>query len=230
MTDHDYSSFLPGITKEEFLYYRNQQRIADKIFRNRPGQDRKLFNKNDHHFIDNPMDKYPTKNYNGEHDKEHKKIIADILDNSGSVYNQVYRKKNKRYRQIHLEYPVYGMLEAKNYKMFYNSTHSVTIYLTEDFITQLQSIIKPYLEMDNGTLDKNLNKLITRLGNIIASHIPYLDKCKRTVSKQIGRTIFANYWYTPMRKYKYPITVTRYSYCDEIGVAECGISAIIELK
>ncbi len=93
MTDHDYSSFLPEITKEEFLYYRNQQRIADKIFRNRPGQDRKLFNKNDHHFIDNPMDECPTKNYNGEHDKEHKKIITEVLDNSGSVYNQVYRKK-----------------------------------------------------------------------------------------------------------------------------------------
>ena len=86
MTDHDYSSFLPEITKEELLYYRNQQRIADKIFRNRPGQDRKLFNKNEHHFIDNPMDKYPTKNYNGEHDKEHKKIITEVLDNSGSVF------------------------------------------------------------------------------------------------------------------------------------------------
>jgi hypothetical protein len=230
MTDHDYSSFLPEITEKEFLYYRNQQRIADKIFRNRPGQDRKLFNKNDHHFIDNPMDEYPTKNYNGEHDKEHKKIIADVLDNSGSVYNQVYRKKNKRYRQIHLEYPVYGMLEAKNYKMFYNSAHSVTIYLTEDFITQLQSIIKPYLEMDNGTLDKNYNKLITRLGNIIASHVPYLDKCKRTVSKQIGRTIFANYWHNPLRKYNYPITVTYASYHNEIGVVACGISDIIELK
>ena len=118
MTDHDYSSFLPEITEEELLYYRNQQRIADKIFRNRPGQDRKPFNKNEHHFIDNPMDEYPTKNYNGKHDKKHRKIIAAVLDSSGSVYNQVYRKKNKRYRQIHLDYPVYGMLVAKNYKMF----------------------------------------------------------------------------------------------------------------
>ena len=139
------------------------------------------------------MDKYPTKNYNGEHDKEHKKIITEVLDNSGSVYNQVYRKKNKRYKKIHLEYPAHGMLEAKNYKMFYSSTHSVTIYPSDEFITQLQSIIKPYLEMDNGTLDKNLNKLITRLGNIIASHIPYLDRCKRNLSKTYSTSKYIIY-------------------------------------
>lgn len=207
MTNRDYSSFLPELTMEEIQKRKERQINADNI-----------------------MAEYTTKIYNGEHDKEHKKIIAAVLDSSGSVYNQVYRKKNKRYRQIHLDYPVYGMLEAKNYKMFYSDINSVTIYLTEDFITQLQSIIIPYLEMDNSTLHKNLDKLITRLGNIIASHIPYLDKCKRTVSKKIGRTIFINYWYTPMRKYNYPITVTYASYHNEIGVVACGISAIIELK
>ena len=140
MTDHDYSSFLPELTMEEIQKREERQINADNI-----------------------MAEYTTKNYNGKHDKEHKKIIADVLDNSGSIYNQVYRKKNKRYRQIHLEYPAHGMLEAKNYKMFYSSTHSVTIYPSDEFITQLQSIIKPYLEMDNGTLDKNYNKPLVHL-------------------------------------------------------------------
>ena len=207
MTNRDYSSLLPELTMEEIQKREERQINADNI-----------------------MAEYTTKNYNGKHDKKHRKIIAAVLDSSGSVYNQVYRKKNKRYRQIHLDYPVYGMLEAKNYKMFYSDTHSATIYLTEDFITQLQSIIKPYLEMDNSTLDKNLDKLITRLGNIIASHIPYLDKCKRTVSKQIGRTIFANYWHNPLRKYNYPITVTYASYYKVIDIAACGSSTTIELK
>lgn len=207
MTNRDYSSLLPELTMEEIQKRKERQINADNI-----------------------MAEYTTKNYNGEHDKEHKKIIAAVLDSSGSVYNQVYRKKNKRYRQIHLDYPVYGMLEAKNYKMFYSDINSVTIYLTDDFITQLQSIIKPYLEMDNPTLDKNYNKLITQLGNIIASHVPYLDKCKKTVSKQIGRTIFANYWHNPLRKYNYPITVTYASYHNEIGVVAFGIFSIIELK
>ena len=207
MTNRDYSSLLPEFTMEEIQKREERQINADNI-----------------------MAEYTTKNYNGEHDKEHKKIIAAVLDSSGSVYNQVYRKKNKRYRQIHLDYPVYGMLVAKNYKMFYSDTHSVTIYLTDDFITQLQSIIKPYLEMDNTTLDKNYNKLITRLGNIIASHIPYLDKCKRTVSKQIGRTIFINLYYNQLSKYNHPITVTYRSYYDVIDVATYGTSTTIELK
>ena len=207
MTNRDYSSLLPELTMEEIQKRKERQINADNI-----------------------MAEYTTKIYNGEHDKEHKKIIAAVLDSSGSVYNQVYRKKNKRYRQIHLDYPVYGMLVAKNYKMFYSDTHSVTIYLTDDFITQLQSIIKPYLEMDNPTLDKNYNKLITRLGNIIASHIPYLDKCKRTVSKQIGRTIFINLYYNQLSKYNHPITVTYRSYYDVIDVATYGTSTTIELK
>ena len=207
MTNRDYSSLLPELTMEEIQKRKERQINADNI-----------------------MAEYTTKNYNGEHDKEHKKIIAAVLDSSGSVYNQVYRKKNKRYRQIHLDYPVYGMLEAKNYKMLYSDTHSATIYLTEDFITQLQSIIKPYLEMDNSTLDKNLDKLITRLGNIIASHIPYLDKCKRTVSKQIGRTIFINLYYNQLSKYNHPITVAYRSYYDVIVVATYGSSTTIELK
>lgn len=207
MTNRDYSSLLPELTMEEIQKREERQINADNI-----------------------MAEYTTKNYNGEHDKEHKKIIAAVLDSSGSVYNQVYRKKNKRYRQIHLGYPVYGMLEAKNYKMFYSDTHSVTIYLTDDFITQLQSIIKPYLEMDNFTLDNNYNKLITRLGNIIASHIPYLDKCKRTVSKQIGRTIFINLYYNQLSKYNHPITVAYRSYYDVIDVATYGTSTTIELK
>jgi nicotinamide riboside kinase len=207
MTNRDYSSLLPEFTMEEIQKREERQINADNI-----------------------MVEYTTKIYNGEHDKEHKKIIAAVLDSSGSVYNQVYRKKNKRYRQIHLDYPVYGMLEAKNYKMFYSDTHSVTIYLTDDFITQLQSIIKPYLEMDNTTLDKNLDKLVTRLGNIIASHIPYLDKCKRTVSKQIGRTIFINLYYNQLSKYNHPITVAYRSYYDVIDVATYGTSTTIELK
>ncbi len=207
MTNRDYSSFLPELTMEEIQKRKERQINADNI-----------------------MAEYTTKNYNGEHDKKHRKIIAAVLDSSGSVYNQVYRKKNKRYRQIHLDYPVYGMLVAKNYKMFYSDIDSVIIYLTEDFITQLQSIIKPYLEMDNSTLDKNLDKLITRLGNIIASHIPYLDKCKRTVSEQIGRTIFINLYYNQLSKYNYPITVTYASYYDVIDVATYGSSTTIELK
>lgn len=216
MSDRDHSSLL--------------QRFADKIFRNRPGQGIKLFNKNDHHFTDNPMVGYTTDAYNRYQVKIHLDTIADVLNNSGSIYNQVYRKKNKRYRQIHLDYPVYGMLVAKNYKMFYSDINSVTIYLTDDFITQLQSIIKPYLEMDNPALDKNYNKLITRLGNIIASHIPYLDKCKRTVSKQIGRTIFINLYYKQLSKYNHPITVAYRSYYDVIEVATYGTSTTIELK
>ena len=207
MTNRDYSSLLPELTMEEIQKREERQINADNI-----------------------MDEYTTKNYNGEHDKEHKKIIADVLNNSGSIYNQVYRKKNKRYRQIHLEYPAHGMLVAKNYKMFYSDINSATIYLTDDFITQLQSIIKPYLEMDNPTLDKNLDKLVTRLGNIIASHIPYLDKCKRTVSKQIGRTIFINLYYNQLSKYNHPITVAYRSYYDVIDVATYGTSTTIELK
>jgi hypothetical protein len=84
--------------------------------------------------------------------------------------------------------------------------------------------------MDNTTLDKNLDKLVTRLGNIIASHIPYLDKCKRTVSKQIGRTIFINLYYNPLKEYKYPISVTYRSYFNIIVIAACGTSTTIELK
>ena len=156
MTNRDYSSFLPELTMEEIQKREERQINADNI-----------------------MAEYTTKIYNGKDDKKHRKIIAAVLDSSGSVYNQVYRKKNKRYRQIHLDYPVYGMLVAKNYKMFYSDINSATIYLTDDFITQLQSIIKPYLEMDNTTLDKNLDKLVTRLGNIIASHIPYRPAIRR---------------------------------------------------
>lgn len=207
MTNRDYSSLLPELTMEEIQKREERQINADNI-----------------------MAEYTTKIYNGKDDKKHRKIIAAVLDNSDSVYNQVYRKKNKRYRQIHLDYPVYGMLVAKNYKMFYSDINSATIYLTDDFITQLQSIIKPYLEMDNTTLDKNLDKLITRLGNIIASHIPYLDKCKRTVSKQIGRTIFINLYYNQLSKYNHPITVAYRSYDDVIVVATYGSSTTIELK
>ena len=207
MTNRDYSSLLPELTMEEIQKREERQINADNI-----------------------IAEYTTKIYNGKHDKKHRKIIAAVLDSSGSVYNQVYRKKNKRYRQIHLDYPVYGMLVAKNYKMFYSDINSVTIYLTDDFITQLQSIIKPYLEMDNTTLDKNLDKLVTRLGNIIASHIPYLDKCKRTVSKQIGRTIFINLYYNQLSKYNHPITVAYRSYYDVIVVATYGSSTTIELK
>lgn len=207
MTNRDYSSLLPELTMEGIQKREERQINADNI-----------------------MAEYTTKIYNGKDDKKHRKIIAAVLDNSDSVYNQVYRKKNKRYRQIHLDYPVYGMLVAKNYKMFYSDINSVTIYLTDDFITQLQSIIKPYLEMDNTTLDKNLDKLVTRLGNIIASHIPYLDKCKRTVSKQIGRTIFINLYYNQLSKYNHPITVAYRSYYDVIVVATYGSSTTIELK
>lgn len=207
MTNRDYSSLLPELTMEGIQKREERQINADNI-----------------------MAEYTTKIYNGKDDKKHRKIIAAVLDNSDSVYNQVYRKKNKRYRQIHLDYPVYGMLVAKNYKMFYSDINSVTIYLTDDFITQLQSIIKPYLEMDNTTLDKNLDKLITRLGNIIASHIPYLDKCKRTVSKQIGRTIFINLYYNQLSKYNHPITVAYRSYYNVIVVATYGSSTTIELK
>lgn len=207
MTNRDYSSLLPELTMEEIQKREERQINADNI-----------------------MAEYTTKIYNGKDDKKHRKIIAAVLDNSDSVYNQVYRKKNKRYRQIHLDYPVYGMLVAKNYKMFYSDINSVTIYLTDDFITQLQSIIKPYLEMDNTTLDKNLDKLVTRLGNIIASHIPYLDKCKRTVSKQIGRTIFINLYYNQLSKYNHPITVAYRSYYNVIVVATYGSSTTIELK
>ena len=207
MTNRDYSSLLPELTMEEIQKREERQINADNI-----------------------MAEHTTKIYNGKHDKKHRKIISAVLDSSGSVYNQVYRKKNKRYRQIHLDYPVYGMLVAKNYKMFYSDINSVTIYLTDDFITQLQSIIKPYLEMDNTTLDKNLDKLVTRLGNIIASHIPYLDKCKKTVSKQIGRTIFINLYYNQLSKYNHPITVIYRSYYNVIDVATYGTSTTIVLK
>ncbi len=137
MLNRDYSSLLPEFTMEEIHKREEKQLNADNI-----------------------MQEYTTDVYNRYNAKVHLDTIAAVLDSPGSVYNQVYRKKNKRYRQIHLQHPVYGKLEAKNYKIYYSGTHNATIHLTDDFVTQLQSIIKPYLEMDNSTLDKNYNKLI----------------------------------------------------------------------
>jgi hypothetical protein len=62
MTNRDYSSLLPELTMEEIQKRKERQINADNI-----------------------MAEYTTKIYNGEHDKEHKKIIAAVLDSSGSI-------------------------------------------------------------------------------------------------------------------------------------------------